>query len=226
MPNKKKSRLKKILSNFTKEKFLKAFYKTFKIVKDLSKNPLYQLKIFWYRRVLSDRRTTIWGKPKCGMPLIVRGCGTIDFGKGTHLGGISSPDNYGSHCYIEARNPGTKIEFKGVSGINNHFSIVAEGEGDAGGVLFKGNDFIGFNVTIVDSDFHGVGINDRSDPSKVKTAKVIIGHNVFIGSNVLILKGVEIGDNSVVGAGSVVTKSCPPNVVIAGNPAKVIKQLV
>lgn len=54
--------------------------------------------------------------------------------------------------------------------------------------------------------------------------KVTIGNNVWIGGGVTILPGVIIGDNVVIGAGSVVTKSFPSNVVIAGNPAKVIKK--
>ena len=52
--------------------------------------------------------------------------------------------------------------------------------------------------------------------------KVIIGNNVYIGNNALILPGVIIKDNVIVAAGSVVTKSIPDNVVVAGNPAKII----
>lgn len=54
---------------------------------------------------------------------------------------------------------------------------------------------------------------------------VIIGDNVWIGGDATILPGVTIGDNVVIGAGSVVTKDIPSNVVIAGNPAKIIKTL-
>jgi acetyltransferase-like isoleucine patch superfamily enzyme len=55
--------------------------------------------------------------------------------------------------------------------------------------------------------------------------QIVIGNNVFIGFNAIVLPGVTIGDNCVVGAGSVVTKSMPPNSVVAGNPARVIRSL-
>jgi maltose O-acetyltransferase len=54
---------------------------------------------------------------------------------------------------------------------------------------------------------------------------VLIGRNVFIGARSTVLKGVEIGDNSVVGAGSVVSSDVPPNVIAAGNPCVVIRTL-
>ena len=54
---------------------------------------------------------------------------------------------------------------------------------------------------------------------------VILRKGCWIGANSIILPGVEIGENSVVGAGSIVTKSFPKGVVIAGNPAKLIKEI-
>lgn len=52
--------------------------------------------------------------------------------------------------------------------------------------------------------------------------KVVIGNHVYIGTDALIMPGVTIGDNSLVAAGSVVTKSVPPRTVVAGNPARIL----
>ena len=54
---------------------------------------------------------------------------------------------------------------------------------------------------------------------------IVIGNNVWLGGGAIVLPGVTIGDNSVVGAGAVVTKDVPPNVVVAGNPATIIRRL-
>lgn len=86
---------------------------------------------------------------------------------------------------------------------------------------------IGANTKIMDNDFHPVDADTRREtPGQfIPSAPVVIGENVFIGCNSLILKGTEIGDNTVIGAGSVVTSKIPANCVAAGNPAKVIKML-
>lgn len=52
----------------------------------------------------------------------------------------------------------------------------------------------------------------------------VIGNNVEIGSNVVIIGDISVGDGAVIGAGSVVVKSVPPNAVVAGNPARIIRQ--
>jgi acetyltransferase-like isoleucine patch superfamily enzyme len=98
---------------------------------------------------------------------------------------------------------------------------------------------ISWNVGIADSDFHPLApaqriidahalapfFKDRPTRPKLRTAPVIISDNVWIGMNAIILKGVTIGENSVVAAGAVVTKPVPPNVVVAGNPAVITKKL-
>lgn len=62
-------------------------------------------------------------------------------------------------------------------------------------------------------------------PEMTKSKLVVLGDNVWIGMNACILPGVEIGSNSIVGAGSVVTKNIPANQVWVGNPARFIKEL-
>lgn len=86
---------------------------------------------------------------------------------------------------------------------------------------------IGGNVKILDNDFHPVNpaIREHTPSQSYGTAPVTIGRNVFIGCNSLVLKGTSIGDNSVIGAGSVVSGVIPPNCVAAGNPAKIIRQI-
>jgi acetyltransferase-like isoleucine patch superfamily enzyme len=84
---------------------------------------------------------------------------------------------------------------------------------------------IGANVIIVDTDFHPVDPRNRRysvDGVNTTARPVIIEDNVFIGANAMVLKGVRIGQNSVVGAGAIVTCTVPPNSVVAGNPAQVI----
>jgi acetyltransferase-like isoleucine patch superfamily enzyme len=93
-------------------------------------------------------------------------------------------------------------------------------------IIIGENCGIGGNVSIWDTDFHGINYKDRTCFEKVKTEPVIIGNNVWIGANVIILKGTEIGDNSVIGAGSVVVGSkIRSNEIWAGNPAKFIKMI-
>ena len=82
------------------------------------------------------------------------------------------------------------------------------------------NCLIGTNVEIIDSDFHGIRVEERG-MSKPEWAKpVSVGNNVFLGSNVKICKGVSIGDGSVIANGAVVTKDVPSNVTAGGNPVK------
>lgn len=115
---------------------------------------------------------------------------------------------------------------------------------DYGRNIFIGEDcFINFNCTILDEAEVRIGNNAFLGPNvSIYTAchpldprkrnefiewaePVTIGDNVWIGGNVTILPGVIIGDNVVVAAGAVVTKDFPANVVIAGNPSKIIKHI-
>jgi acetyltransferase-like isoleucine patch superfamily enzyme len=79
------------------------------------------------------------------------------------------------------------------------------------------NTIIGIQTVIYDTDWHGI------DGAKVKVEPVSIGKNVWIGARAIILKGVKIGDNAVVAAGSVVTHDVEANTLVAGNPAGFVK---
>lgn len=85
---------------------------------------------------------------------------------------------------------------------------------------------IGGCVLITDTDAHPMDyMARRSSNEGTKSAPVVIEDDVWIGAHCIILKGVTIGARSVIGAGSVVTKSIPADCVAAGNPCRVIKSL-
>ena len=77
-------------------------------------------------------------------------------------------------------------------------------------------------VYITDSDWHGI-YNRALTPKK--KSQVVLAENVWVGDSAIICKGVNIGRNSIIGAGSVVTSDIPDNVIAAGNPARIIKDL-
>ena len=93
---------------------------------------------------------------------------------------------------------------------------------DRGGINIGDGTMIGMNVTIATLN-HGLPLETRN---VTYPSPVIIGDNVWIGSNATILPGVTIGDNSVVAAGAVVTKDVPANTVVAGVPAKELKKII
>lgn len=89
-------------------------------------------------------------------------------------------------------------------------------------VTIGNNVSIAYNVLIQDSDYHTT-YNEDGIPKPV-TLPITIEDNVWIGANVIILKGVSIDEGSIVAAGSVVTKSVPAYSLVGGNPARIIKQ--
>lgn len=101
----------------------------------------------------------------------------------------------------------------------NHNLIIL----DANKVKFGDNVFIAPNCGFYTA---GHPLDTETRNKGLEYAKPIeIGNNVWIGGNVVVLPGVKIGDNAVIGAGSVVNKDIPANVVAVGNPCKVIKEI-
>ena len=102
---------------------------------------------------------------------------------------------------------------------SNHNLIIL----DANKVEFGDNVFIGPNCGFYTA---GHPLDYKTRNKGLEYAKPIkVGNNVWFGGNVTVLPGVEIGDNSVIGAGSIVTKNIPKNSIAVGNPCKVIKKI-
>lgn len=162
------------------------------------------------------------GGTKYGKNLSCRGilqvsraqCSTIVIGNNCKFNSSSLYNQRGidHRCIISTGKEKARIiigDRCGFSGV----SVVADKE------VIIGNDVtIGVGVRIGDRDDHEELYETNAKP-------VHIGNHVWLGMNVTVMKGVTIGDNSIVGAGAIVTKDIPSGVVAAGIPAKVIKIL-
>jgi acetyltransferase-like isoleucine patch superfamily enzyme len=94
-------------------------------------------------------------------------------------------------------------------------------------IVIEDNVNIGANSKIYDTDFHPISAMERRKPhsEQIGKASVRVCEDVWVGADVTILKGVKIGARSIVGAGSLVTKDVPPDSIVAGRPARVIKHI-
>lgn len=95
------------------------------------------------------------------------------------------------------------------------------------GVTIEDNAFIGHSVTFINDSYprataDGGQLQTEND---WKVERTLVKRGASIGSGSTILANVTIGENAIVGAGSVVTKNVPPNTIVAGNPAKVLRQI-
>ncbi len=114
---------------------------------------------------------------------------------------------------------------KGIDGIKiGHHVLISPGVriSAANSIKISDSCMLASHSYITDSDWHG--IYDRSMTSDEPSC-VVLEENVWIGDSAIVCKGVTIGRNSIIGAGSVVTSDIPSNVIAAGNPAKVMKHL-
>ena len=114
--------------------------------------------------------------------------------------------------------------------------IIGKNTGISGGAIcaamsieFGDECLLGANVTIADTDFHAIKPTERrfnNNSMEIGAAPIKIEDNVFIGTQSIVLKGVRIGADSVIGAGSVVVKNIPDGVIAVGNPARIIRSLI
>ena len=102
--------------------------------------------------------------------------------------------------------------------INRNIDLI-----DGNGITIGNHCFIGPNCGLYTA-VHATVAEERNKGLE-KALPIVIGDNCWLGGNVTILPGVTIGNNTIIGAGSVVTKDIPSNVVAVGNPCRVIREI-
>lgn len=169
------------------------------------------IKYSLYPNVIFGRKISFIGIPKFrnkpGGKIVIGDCCTFLSKPKSNLIGINRP------CIISTQTSVAEV----IIGNSCGFSGTVIGAFTR--IELQDNVRCGANALITDSDWH------TDDPRGGIPKPIMIKKNVWLGEGVKILKGVTIGENTVIGAGSVVTKSIPANVIAAGNPCEVIKYL-
>lgn len=171
---------------------------------------------------LSQKGVAVEGKPTINGRIKVYGKGKIIFGSNVR---INSGQKYnpigGSYECIFVLKDGGNIILEDNVGISNS-TFVARKE-----IRIGKDTLIGGNCKIYDNDFHSTDYENRMmkiDPD-IKVAPIKIGEGAFIGAHTVVLKGSNVGDKTVIGAGSVVSRSIPANEIWAGNPVRMLKKV-
>jgi acetyltransferase-like isoleucine patch superfamily enzyme len=175
-------------------------------------------RIWKYAALSSCPRVS--GSARRRQPVLFVGPGEVVLDGVVQFGWPASPLFYSGYCHVEVSTREATIELGDGVEFNNNAMLKSEGPG----IRVGRNSLFGAHVEIFDSDFHDLD-PARRHGGEPRMAPVEIGENVFVGMRVTILKGVTIGANSVIGAGTVVASSIPANVIAAGNPARVIREL-
>ncbi|HRS62092.1 MAG TPA: acyltransferase [Spirochaetota bacterium] len=171
---------------------------------------------YFYRRRFLNRFASVAGRP-----MVWGVWNVIVYGPNIHLG---------KNCVIVGadgfRTTLTTVSYNGHQGsikIGDNVLIMNGVRVSSASEIVIGDDCMLANFCyIMDADWHD--IYDRTS-SPGKTAPVILERGVWVGDSAIICKGVRIGENSIIGAGSVVRKDVPPNCVVIGNPARIVKKL-
>jgi len=204
-----------------KNNMIKEYIKTpWKIYNELSRiliSPLVRL-LFWVNRINYPSNSKFYG-----LPLIQKHKNSvIIFGNSLQVRSSLNSNPLGPYHKTIFATWVSKSTLK----IGENFGITGGAICSSYDIAIGDNVRVGANCTIIDSDFHPLDSSERLiSPKSANFAPIRIENDVFIGMNSIILKGVQIGEGSVIGAGSVVVESVPSNVVVAGNPAKIIKEL-
>lgn len=159
------------------------------------------------------------GRVELAVPLLCDGSGRVVLGNDVKVGYRLAPILGDGTVRLQARGPEALIQVGTGTSFSNNVQVIAEHR-----IVVGANCLIGDATLILDSDFHNLSAEGRHR-ARGLTSEVVLEDNVFVGSRVIITKGVTIGKDSVIGAGSIVVSSIPAGVIAAGNPAKTIRPL-
>ena len=184
------------------------------------------IAIKWFPSHVINLLTLRLRKINCGKRLSTHGTlfvrGTITIGENVSITSCRETNPIGGDVktILFAKNNAT-ITIGDNTGISNSALVAVDS------IAIGNNVLIGGNCKIYDNDFHSLDFNERMGTVDlgVKHAPVVIKDGAFIGAHTIVLKGVTIGERSIVGAGSVVARSIPDYEIWAGNPAKFIKKV-
>ena len=196
--------------------------------------PLYQT--IWTFGPVADRVWTLVAKILYREPMLRTRCAAV--GRGVYLEGAlpqlfgNGRISIGENVRIGSRNTwlvGCKVSDGAELVIGDRVHVNYQTTISVAKRVHIGDDtLIAGNVQIYDNISHPLSPERRLRHDAFtleESSPVVIGKNCWIGNQAIIMRGVTIGDNSIVAAGAIVTKSVPPNVLVAGNPARVIKSI-
>ena len=169
-----------------------------------------------YERVRCEETPTIYGR------LRIYGGGPIQMGKGVVINSCESANPIGGDTKtIFSLAHGGALQIGNNVGMSNT-TIVCHDQ-----VIIEDDVRIGGSTKIYDTNFHSLDVEERlgRKSETVKTAPVRIKKGAFIGAHCIILKGVTIGESSIIGAGAVVTKDVPDGEIWGGNPAGFLRKV-
>jgi acetyltransferase-like isoleucine patch superfamily enzyme len=200
---------------------------------------MFKLKVLLFKIILFPLKIIQWAKINNLYTMVIKGKDSHFYEETSIQNHSLNPDNIiiknNSHIRGELLifKHGGKIEIG-----DNSFIGVGSKIWSGESIKIGNNVLISHNVNIIDTNSHEINHIEREEGFKnlikngysefkgsILTAPIIVEDNVWINFNVIILKGVIIGEGAIVAAGSIVTKNVEPYTMVAGNPARFIKNL-
>ena len=200
----------------------------FSYIANVARYPAYARQIYWKAvsfLIFRSQGVILSGTVTCyGIPIVQRTAGSeIAIGDRVILCsdsrytalGVSKP------VILRTLRAGARLEIGAETGMSGAVICASNS------VVIGRQCLFGADVMVFDTDFHPVDPDGRrgKSESEADARAVAIHDNVFIGARSIIMKGVTIGQGSVIGAGSIVTRDIPPFTIAAGNPAQSLKQV-